>query len=384
MARINSKQAVAASCYDLSIERLAYVFDKFDRVAVSFSGGKDSTVVLNLAREAARLAGRLPLLVYTFDEECIPPETVEYMARVAQDPELEFRWYCVPIYHRNACSTESPSWHPWAPEDRERWVRPLPPLAITDYAGFTRQGIAEQMPALFPPAGGTLGNLMGIRAQESMSRYRAIASKTGHLAWMSPTPTRWITNCYPVYDWQTEDVWRAPARFGWDYNRAYDVMEAEGMARHAQRCAPPFGEQPIRGLYTFKTCWPALWAKMVDRVPGAATAARYANTELYAVGISDSDLPEGVTWREWTVMQLRQLPPASRQDAADAIRSCLVNHRKRTNNAPVPDAVPHPVSGFCWRILYTAAKVGGNKFGRIQQKMSNVALAERRSRGITS
>src|SRR5678815_1203785 len=112
-----AKIASDQSCYDLTRERLAYVFDRFDRVAIGFSGGKDSTVCLNLSLEAAREAGKLPLLVYTFDEEAIPPETVEYLARVSENPEIEFRWYCLPIEHRNACSTTSPHWYPWAPED---------------------------------------------------------------------------------------------------------------------------------------------------------------------------------------------------------------------------------------------------------------------------
>jgi predicted phosphoadenosine phosphosulfate sulfurtransferase len=256
----------------------------------------------------------------------------------------------------------------------------LPERAITDYPGFRRKGIAEQVGALFPPAKGTYANLMGIRSQESMSRYRAVAVKQGHHAFLT-SPIGHITNVYPIYDWQTEDVWRAPARFGWDYNRAYDVMDAAGIPRHMQRCAPPFGEQPIRGLHKFKTCWPALWSKMVDRVPGAATGARYANTELYAGSISDEDLPHGMTWRTFTLAKVKALQPSARQETAEAIRSCLRLHRHRSA-APMPDEAPDPLSGFCWKTLYIVAKVGGDKFDRQSQKMRNIAMRERRSRGI--
>lgn len=386
MSRFHAKADTEESCVEMTRARYAYVFDAFDHVVVSFSGGKDSTACLNLAIDAARAAGRLPLDVVSFDEECIPPETVEYMARVAARPEVRFFWYCVPIQHRNACSTTAPYWYPWAPEDRAIWVRPLPEHAITDYPGFTRAGIADQIPALYPASRGTVANVMGIRAQESMTRHRTITSKSGSRAYLTPSSTgRHVTNVYPVYDWRTEDVWRAPARFGWDYNRAYDVMDAAGLARHLQRCAPPFGEQPIRGLWRFKTCWPDLWAKMVDRVPGAATGARYANTELYATGISDEDLPHGMTWREWTLATLRTLPDPSRWEAAAAIEDCLIVHRNRAGrDRPVPDDEPDPLSGFSWKILFIAAKVGGNKFNRIGQKMQNLALMERRRRGITA
>jgi predicted phosphoadenosine phosphosulfate sulfurtransferase len=376
----HKKQPVDRSCYDLARDRIVYTFERYDRVIVSFSGGKDSTVCLNLALETAAALNRLPLTVISFDEEAIPPETVEYMARVALRPELDFRWYCVPIQHRNACSTAEPYWYPWAPEDRHRWVRELPPQAITDYPGFARTGIGEQALTLFPPSGGTLGQIMGIRTQESMSRYHAVASKSGFYAFISQE-NAWAAKCYPIYDWATEDVWRAPAQFGWDYNRAYDVMDAAGLARHDQRCAPPFGEQPIRRLHTYKTCWPELWAKMTERVSGAATAARYANTELYGIAVSDDDLPPGLTWREWTMKTLELLAPVSRREAAFAIQVCLKIHKNRTRD-PMPDAAPHPFSGFCWKTLYTAAKVGGNKFGRIQQRMLNNAIKERKARGV--
>jgi predicted phosphoadenosine phosphosulfate sulfurtransferase len=122
----------------------------------------------------------------------------------------------------------------------------------------------------------------------------------------------------------------------------------------------------------------------VARVPGAATAARYANTELYAVGVSDEDLPHGLTWRAWTMQTLRGLPADSQREAAAAIRACLISHRTRAGGRAIPDEQPDPLSGFCWKTLYIAAKVGGNKFNRQMQKMQNVALAERRRRGITS
>ena len=76
----------------------------------------------------------------------------------------------------------------------------------------------------------------------------------------------------------------APAQFGWDHNAAYDVMEYAGISHNDQRCAPPYGEEPMRGLWTFAVCFPEIWDKMSRRVPGAATAARYSTTELYAFG----------------------------------------------------------------------------------------------------
>lgn len=384
MAKVNKKQPVDKSTLHLTLERFEYLYDTFDSVSISFSGGKDSTAVLNCAIEVATQKKRLPVNVISFDEEAIPPETVEYMERVRLRDDVSFRWYCIPIEHRNACSTKQPYWYCWAPEDKAIWCRELPENVITELPGTKRGGIPDYITQILGREKGTVANCMGIRTQESMTRYRHVATKKGDRAYIMPgiAPAKHVQNVYPIYDWATEDVWLAPDRLGWDYNHAYDVMAKSGIPLSLQRCCPPYGEQPLRGLWRFKQCWPDLWSKMVGRVHGAATAARYANTELYGTAVSDSDLPEGMTWRELTMNALALLQPGSKQEAAEAITSCISIHKKRASGRPMPDDEPDPQSGFCWKTLYIAAKIGGDKFGRQQQKMRNKALQVRAKNGI--
>ena len=53
--------------YTSAIERYEYIFTNFDRVCISFSNGKDSGVLLNLAIEVARRLNKLPVnILYRF------------------------------------------------------------------------------------------------------------------------------------------------------------------------------------------------------------------------------------------------------------------------------------------------------------------------------
>ncbi len=368
-----------ASCYDQSIERTRVCFDRFDRVSVSFSGGKDSTAVLQIALEVAREKGRLPLRVIHFDEEAIAPETEAYIRRVAQNPEVAFEWFCLPVEHRNACSSKEPTWYPWDPDKKHLWVRDLPPEAITDFPGWGRKSIPEGAYLMEDPARGTSCMLMGIRADESMTRRRAICTKSGDMAFIQASAdAKHIFKGYPIYDWRTADVWRAPHVMGWDFNRAYEIMHRYGFTLHQQRVAPPFGEQPAASLHMWKRCWPDLWAKMVNRVPGAATAARYFNSELYRGG-QLKEIPDGyLTWREYCMAAA-----AVNAEVASGVKSCVSAHRTRTR-AQLPDDEPHPTSGYCWKGIAIIAKAGGDKLGRQSQRANQAALVFRQKNNVKS
>ena len=48
------KEIVTKNVYDLAQERLRMIFNEFDNVYISFSGGKDSGVLLNLCIDYIR------------------------------------------------------------------------------------------------------------------------------------------------------------------------------------------------------------------------------------------------------------------------------------------------------------------------------------------
>ena len=98
------KEWLGENVWDLALDRARTAFDIFDHCFVAFSGGKDSTAVLEVAMKAAEEMGKLPLRVVFWDEEAIPYETEDYVRRRATDERTTMEWYCLPVHHRNACS----------------------------------------------------------------------------------------------------------------------------------------------------------------------------------------------------------------------------------------------------------------------------------------
>lgn len=368
------------SVYDMGVARTAHAFDLFETIVVSFSGGKDSTVCLNLALAEARKRNRLPLKVMHFDEEAIPYETEDYVRRVYQIEDLDFDWWCLPVAHRNSCSSEESEsiWHCWAPEHEDKWVRPLPPEGKTDAPNFpiwpasARISIPQTNSLLYPPRQyGSVGFIMGIRADESVRRRQAVTRKEKDNYIIDQGKGQF--KIYPIYDWSTQDVWRAPKLLGWDYNRAYDMMELAGIAHHSQRVAPPYGEQPMQALWMFAKCFPDVWDKLGDRVPGAKTAARYARGTLYSAGqggVKEGDLAEGETWEDRVMREIAKFPDGQREFVTRSIQNTIARHYKRTAD-PIMFA-PHPVTGISWRMLLKIASKGDFK-SRVTPKLTTGA-----------
>ena len=366
MGRVfGDRVATGKSVIDSALERIRHAYSVSDHQVVLFSGGKDSSVLLNLVIAVATDLGRLPVPVLFIDEEAIPPETVDYVRRVMLRGDVALTWSCVPVKHRNACARSQPWWFPWKADERQLWCRPLPDWATTEQhrPDIPHLAIPDQMGYWCPSNLGTTVQFLGRRCQESLTRYRMVARRRGPEAFMSKAAMEeWshIRTADPLYDLSVEDVWLAMHTNGWDYNRAYDIFAQLGISPQSARIAPPYGEEPSRNLWMFKQGWPHLWDKMQSRVEGADCAARYSRTVLYQYGGVQSPGADE-TWRDFTTRLLLNWPEETRKTVAENIVHLIEDHKTRCKRIlgrvePLPDTDRHRISGISWKEL---AKVAG-------------------------
>lgn len=342
-----AKRMLGVSVLDAARARIADVFDQFPKVYVSFSAGKDSTVMLHLVAEEARKRGvRFGCLLIDLEAQyqCTIGHGVEMFREYAD--VIEPYWVALPIILRNAVSQYQPRWTCWDPEAREAWVRSPPDFAVTDGSKFPFYRHAMEFEEFVEDFGHWYGGgeltacLVGIRAQESLNRFRSmIMQKTTFEG------RRWTTwksgavfNAYPLYDWETEDVWRYHAATGHHYNRVYDAMHRAGLTVHQARICQPYGDDQRKGLWLFSVIEPHTWAKVVARVGGANTGALYAHKSGNMMGRIKVNLPTGHTWESFASLLLGSMPPPTREHYENKIAVFIKWYADR-GVSPIPD---HP------------------------------------------
>ena len=366
--------------YEAGLERIRYCFKNYDKICVSFSGGKDSTVVLNLALKVAKEQNKLPLDVIFFDEEILDNPTHEYAERVSERDDVNMHWLCLEWKHRNACSNEEPFWYCWDADKKDVWVREMPKQAITTHKRWTK-GMSFQDFAhyYYDKEVGSVCFLTGVRTQESLRRLRVITSKHND-SYIQANATWNSVLAHPVYDWSSEDVWLGVQKFDWDYNKAYDVFNQTSLHSKflQQRVCPPYGEEPIRRLWIWQECFPDLWDKMLKRVPGVSTAIRYSNTELYS---NARVKPDNLTYQEYTKVIIESYASPYKEQVKKTLNKYIKLHYNKTDTK-IEDEIANPLTGVSWKFLCRCA-IRGDFKGRQASNLLNEAVKRRDKLNIT-
>ena len=257
------KKRMGISVLQAAENRIRYAFAHFDRIYISFSGGKDSSVMFHLVmQEAIKKNKRVGVLFIDLEAQYkLTIKHVEDMFVMYKDL-IDIYWVCLPIKLRNAVSNYEPVWCAWDPDRKIDWVRDIPSNCISDvrYFDFFEPGMEfEEFIELFAvwySKGQSTAAFIGIRADESLNRYRTIASSNKETHFGKLWTTKVIDNTYniyPIYDWKVSDIWTYHAKYNnLPHNEIYDRMYMAGVSYSQMRLCQPYGDDQRKGLWLYQ------------------------------------------------------------------------------------------------------------------------------------
>lgn len=323
--------------YDAAIKRLNIIFDNFNYVYVSFSGGKDSGVLLELCAKVAKERG-VRFGIFHMDYEAQYKITSEYVERTLErfQNKADIYHVCVPFKVTTSTSMFQSYWRPYEEAKKDIWVKNPPTNAMTekDFPFFSdklrdydfQDEFGEWLAAKY----GSVCCLIGIRTGESLNRWRAVHSDRNYKKWEGYSWTNTAKNCvtaYPIHDWTTEDVWTANAKNHWDYNRLYDLFYYAGVPLYKQRVASPFLSEGMESIRLFQAIEPDTWGKLIGRVNGVSFAGLYGGTT--AMGWQKITKPKNFTWEQYMYFLLNTLPEHVKQNYLDKLAKSVKFWRER-------------------------------------------------------
>lgn len=271
---------------DAARERIVFVFDNFETIHVSISGGKDSTVLAHLALTEAHRRGRKVGLFF-LDEEAVYQSTVdqvEYLMGLY--PQNTNRlWLQIPFYLTNATSLKESQLMCWEPGKHKKWIRRKNAGSIQHAPwdrsketvrdknkGFGFYDALENFERCYT----NTAFLVGLRGVESPNRWRAMAQ---HPVNIEGEDVYWATRkgeniaLYPLYDWNFHDIWKYIYETGLRYLKVYDYQFKKGTPINEIRVSSLIHERSLKSLCDLAEFEPKTYEKLCQRIKGIQFAA---------------------------------------------------------------------------------------------------------------
>lgn len=341
-----------------SRDRISKAFDDFSRIYISFSGGKDSSVMTHLVLDEAKKRNRIVGLLI-IDLEAQYRDTIDHVQHMVDmyKDNIDLHWFCGELLMRNAVSNYDPRWVCWDEEAKEVWVRSKPKLAsdVSQYDFYYPKMEFEEFMVLFGEwysQGELTGAFIGIRSDESLHRYKAIVSRKDGLMhrnykWTTKV-AKGLYNLYPIYDWRTEDIWTYHAKNeDRPHNSIYDKMTMAGVKISQQRLCQPYGDDQRRGLWLYHILEPDTWYRVVARVNGVNSGSLYVQENGNMTGYHKITKPENHTWESFCNMLLSTMPTKTRDHYRDRFQKFICGWRDR-GYSKIPQEAPIELENKCW------------------------------------
>ena len=262
MAR--QRKFIDTNVYEEAKKRIHHIYDLHDNVVCSFSGGKDSGVLINIAWEVAQERGLNKVDVIFRDEELVP-QAVLTSSQIKEWTRIRSNKYIL---------GETSTIVFWDPSGDRQWLRPKPEWAETleDTEDiFTQYSMDNIIAKNYK---GSVAIMTGVRASESLVRYRSVVNALyDNYISQSPANTR-VKLCKPIYDWEVDDVFKYFSDTGYRYTTWY---ESQLWADDTFRVATPLNTENSKKLDKWAKEDPEFYDRLSTIFPEVRAQERYIN-----------------------------------------------------------------------------------------------------------
>ena len=294
--------------------RIAFVFDNFENIIVSISGGKDSTVLAHLALSEAKCRER-KIGLFFLDEEVVYQSTigqVEYLMDLY--PENTNRlWLQMEFRLTNATSVDEGQLVCWEAGRHKDWMRPKKPWSIQHRMwaleeqtvrdknkGFGFYDVIENFERCYRDT----AFLVGLRAAgESPNRWRAVVKNP---VTIGSSRVYWGTSkgqnfsLYPIFDWNFHDVWKYIYDEGLKYSKIYDYQFKKGFGINEMRVSSLIHERSFKSLCELPEFEPKTYSKLCKRLKGIQFAQETAKDgRMFAARKLPKNFVSWITYRDF-------------------------------------------------------------------------------------
>lgn len=275
-------------------ERVSKIFDMYENINVSVSGGKDSSVLFHLAWQEAIKRNRFIDVVF-IDQEAEYSSTIDIIRIISQLRNVNMKWYQVPFRMTNSVSYEQDYLECWDGNQ----TRQLEDISIKEIGDTKNLTWEKLLPEIEKQYSENTAQLIGLRSNESLNRYRAVVKNPAvdGINWSSKTSNEKLINFYPIYDWGFDDVWRFIHDENIIYNKIYDYQFAKDYHKDEMRISCLIHEKSYKCLSDLPEFEPDTFEWLCKRCKGIDTAMRYAKEkQMY----SNKKLPTHYkSWKEF-------------------------------------------------------------------------------------
>ena len=309
---------------DAARERIAFVFDQFEQIICSISGGKDSTTLAHLALLEARRRGR-QIGLFLLDEEVLYQSSidqVEYLMELFPACTNKI-WLQIPFNLTNATSFQEGQLQCWEPGKHKDWMRAKKAFAVQHRMwaleaqtvrdknkGFGFYDVIENFERCYT----NTAFLVGERGTEAPNRWRSVSKNP---VTVGSKPIFWATTrgknvvFKPIYDWNFHDVWKYIYDEKLRYSKIYDFQLKKGYPINEMRISSLIHERSFKSLCDLPEFEPKTYEKLTRRIKGITFAQETGkNAKVFKARKLPKNFKSWIAYRDFL---LSTYPDASKK-----------------------------------------------------------------------